>query len=196
MSSVMTESQDNLSYYCDNHSSMVKYLHSSLACKSIDWDAAFLEAVPRVQASKTAENYADAVRGMLAVLDDPCCTHFVSLARPSTISSVPPSVQMRDDGIMVGSFGDPRQFGVLQQTLMQAKGASANAKAILLDMRGCPIASHALRSVPLIARPGVAPNIRQRFCSVYPAPDGSGSGGSIGRGIVEALAPGIVCVQI
>ncbi len=49
----------------------VRYLHPALAYKDIDWDAALVEALPRVAEAKSAEDYAAAVRQMLDRLGDP-----------------------------------------------------------------------------------------------------------------------------
>lgn len=48
----------------------VKYFHPYLAYREIDWDKALVEAIPRVSAAKTDENYKTAVNQMLAVLND------------------------------------------------------------------------------------------------------------------------------
>ncbi len=48
----------------------VKYFHPYLAYREIDWDKALVEAIPRVNAVKTAHEYQAAVNQMLAVLND------------------------------------------------------------------------------------------------------------------------------
>jgi C-terminal processing protease CtpA/Prc len=48
----------------------VKYFHPFLAYREIDWDKALVEAIPRVNAAKTAQEYQAAVNQMLAVLND------------------------------------------------------------------------------------------------------------------------------
>lgn len=49
---------------------VVKYFHPYLAYREIDWDKALVEALPRVNAAKTASEYQSAVNQMLAVLND------------------------------------------------------------------------------------------------------------------------------
>lgn len=49
---------------------VVKYFHPSLAYREIDWDKALVEAIPRVNAAKTASEYQAAIDQMLAVLSD------------------------------------------------------------------------------------------------------------------------------
>jgi C-terminal processing protease CtpA/Prc len=48
----------------------VKYFHPYLAYREIDWDKALVEAIPRVNAAKTAQDYQAALNQMLAVLND------------------------------------------------------------------------------------------------------------------------------
>ncbi len=49
---------------------VVKYFHPYLAYRETDWDKALVESIPRVNAAKTASEYATAVDQMLAVLND------------------------------------------------------------------------------------------------------------------------------
>ena len=48
----------------------VKYFHPYLAYREIDWDKALVEAIPRVNAARTAQDYQSALNQMLAVLND------------------------------------------------------------------------------------------------------------------------------
>ena len=48
----------------------VKYFHPSLAYREIDWDKALVEAIPKVQAAKTPQEYRAALNQMLAALGD------------------------------------------------------------------------------------------------------------------------------
>jgi Peptidase family S41 len=49
----------------------VRYLHPYLLDRDIDWDAALVAALPRVEAARSQEEYAAAVQGMLDALGDP-----------------------------------------------------------------------------------------------------------------------------
>lgn len=50
----------------------IKYFHPGVSDADPGaWDAALLEAIPRVQAARSTEEYGAALRGMLARLDDP-----------------------------------------------------------------------------------------------------------------------------
>src|SRR5262245_15550941 len=48
----------------------VKFFHPYLAYKEIDWDKALVEAIPKVAAAKTPQEYEAAINSMLAVLND------------------------------------------------------------------------------------------------------------------------------
>ncbi len=48
----------------------VRYLHPYLAYKDVDWDAALVEALPKVEAAKDEEQYRAAVQTMLDRLGD------------------------------------------------------------------------------------------------------------------------------
>ncbi|HEU4507978.1 MAG TPA: S41 family peptidase [Pyrinomonadaceae bacterium] len=48
----------------------VKYFHPYLAYRNIDWDKALVEAIPKVNAAKTPQEYQAAINQMLAVLND------------------------------------------------------------------------------------------------------------------------------
>src|SRR3954465_10134045 len=49
----------------------LRHLHPSLAHKDIHLDAALVQAVPKVRAAATAEQYSASVQGMLDALADP-----------------------------------------------------------------------------------------------------------------------------
>src|SRR5829696_3211792 len=48
----------------------VKFFHPFLAYRDIDWDKALVEAIPRVNAAKTPQEYQAALNQMLAALND------------------------------------------------------------------------------------------------------------------------------
>lgn len=49
----------------------IKFFHPYLAYRPIDWDRAFLNAIPRVEAARTTKEYAAALEAMVAELKDP-----------------------------------------------------------------------------------------------------------------------------
>lgn len=61
----------------------VRYLHPYLAYKSIDWDAALIDALPHVTEAHTTSAYRAAIEGMLGVLHDPL-THVRTTELPQT----------------------------------------------------------------------------------------------------------------
>src|ERR671913_356976 len=50
--------------------SAAKYFHPALAYREIDWDRALVEAIPKVQAARTPQEYQAALNQMLAALGD------------------------------------------------------------------------------------------------------------------------------
>ena len=81
------------------------------------------------------------MRAMLAVLGD-TCTHLASpMSGGTVISSTPPSMQMMEDGILVVTFGDPRQSGLLQQTMTQAKAGDCQDESDRFGFAWQPIRS-------------------------------------------------------
>jgi C-terminal processing protease CtpA/Prc len=67
----------------------IKFFHPYLAYRAIDRDKALVDAIPRVRAARTPEEYRRAVDGMLAVLGDPA-TRAV-LPRPTAAPPAPSS---------------------------------------------------------------------------------------------------------
>src|SRR5262249_37351922 len=49
----------------------IKFFHPYLAYKEIDWDAALVETIPKVNEAKSADEYRAAVAHMLSFLNDP-----------------------------------------------------------------------------------------------------------------------------
>ena len=49
----------------------IKYFHPYLADRNVDWDAALVAALQKTDAAQSADDYANAVETMIAVLNDP-----------------------------------------------------------------------------------------------------------------------------
>src|SRR5688572_26693653 len=62
-----------------------KFLHPYLAYKDIDWDAALVRAIPKVEAAATIDQYRAALADMLAPLGD----RVTRLAAPAAVGSQP-----------------------------------------------------------------------------------------------------------
>ncbi len=132
----------------------VKYFHPSLSeSNPAPWDSALLDAIPRVQAAKTAEEFAAALTAMLGSLKDPVTR--VEKAEPD-----PPfggfgfaSVEIRDGVLIVTSGdtgGDPLDSGDrVARRLPDAKGVIFDLRPgpvhpWLWDPRGIPLSSQAI----------------------------------------------------
>ena len=66
----------------------VRYLHPYVVSRDIDWDRAFIDAVPEFLAARDVESYRRALDGMLAPLGDPV-TRVVSVPAPVTQRPAP-----------------------------------------------------------------------------------------------------------
>ena len=117
----------------------VKFFHPYLAYKDIDWDAALVAAIPRVEAATTVSQYRAAVQGMLAALGDPV-TRVVEEPAPDATKPAPadwlitPSPGILE--VKVAGFVD----GGFDFVGMRTKGAqvvteAAKAKVLVVDMR-------------------------------------------------------------
>ena len=89
----------------------IKYFHPAVSESSPgDWDAALLEAIPQVQAARSRDEYAAAVRGMIARLDDPLTRIGEDAPEPTSAGYGFASVDLRGRVLLVTSgrvSGDP-----------------------------------------------------------------------------------------
>jgi C-terminal processing protease CtpA/Prc len=116
--------------------STVKTFHPALFTTDLDWDAALIEAEPRVRSARTKEEYAAALEAMLARLGDPVCTHLVwEPAKP--VKEVPPrkeAVRWADGKVLVLSLiGIP--WSKEREVETQAKKLLPLARAVVVDLR-------------------------------------------------------------
>ena len=116
----------------------VKYRHPALAYKDVDWDAALVQALPRVESAQDAAAYAAAVQSLLDVLQDPA----TRVLRPDEADATP------------GASGPAREplrwlaKDILDVDLSAPPPASlrtelARAKGIILDLRARGLDAHA-----------------------------------------------------
>ncbi|HSS47536.1 MAG TPA: S41 family peptidase, partial [Thermoanaerobaculia bacterium] len=164
----------------------VRYLHPWLAYKDVDWDAALVNAIPKVRAAATAEQYAAAVQGMLDALADPATR--VRKAQPEREPSKaePPapfkwieggvlSVYLRADAF--------RDFIELRKVLGKVTAELPKAKAVVIDLRARPGETYEPESVLddlnalLASRPLQLPAKRYLVHSGYRGQTFQGSGG-------------------
>jgi C-terminal processing protease CtpA/Prc len=127
----------------------VKFFHPSLAYKDIDWDGALIAAIPKVRAAETAEDYRQAVNGMLSVLKDPASiavlkTHSQAASpAPGTEAAQlsDPSAYFRVAGetiIIPGRLA--MTLGASEEALAERiaeslKEASSKVKGVVFDLR-------------------------------------------------------------
>jgi C-terminal processing protease CtpA/Prc len=170
----------------------VRYLHPWLAYRDIDWDSALVAALPRIRQAKSREEYAAAVRGMLAALgdpatqleDDPPAAPESPPAQPAGGGKPPALVHPVEEGIMLLDLPGALRASPFVRPTPADFDAIAGAKAVILDLRLDPnqepdFASFALdQLIPaLVSRPCRAPAQRYLLHSGYQPQLGTTSGG-------------------
>lgn len=128
----------------------IKYFHPYLAYRPIDWDQALLEAIPKVEAAVTVEDYRLALESLLAPLGDPATR--VKLtdeprsgeepAAPATAPAAKPSVEWLPGNV---ARIDARNYAALIATeqwqggvFTEAMTEASKASGVILDLRGAP----------------------------------------------------------
>ncbi|MFP2963557.1 S41 family peptidase [Myxococcus sp. 1LA] len=116
----------------------VRFRHPYAFSKPAEWDAAFIAALPKVEAAQDAAAYAAAVQSMLAALGDPAT--YVERATPPTSGPAPTlraikswekDVLVLDLRNLLGGKGH-ESLQALSQTL---DADAARARAVVLDLR-------------------------------------------------------------
>lgn len=138
-----------------------KFFHPYLAYKDIDWDAAFVKALPKIEAATTIAQYRSALDGMLAALGDPV----TRIGAPAPAAVTPgtaatswpaPTVLFVDLGAFVAGGFDARGF---QKRGLEIEQLSAKAKTLVVDVRSSEPAWIALSAVAYFA--GAFPPVEQ-----------------------------------
>jgi C-terminal processing protease CtpA/Prc len=164
----------------------VRYLHPWLAYKEIDWDAALVQAIPKVRGASTAEQYAAAVQGMLDALGDPVTrVQAVPHGGPEAEDHTGPIAQWLEPGVLSLYLrpNSARTFDELTGKLAPARAEIPKAKAVIVDVRGMAgerfYPKYLLAAIEglLVSRPATAPVQRYLVHSGYRTqlPGGSGS---------------------
>lgn len=121
----------------------VKYFHPYLSYRdNIDWDAALIKVLPKVNAARTPAEYSAAVESMLSELGDPV-THVLTVPELRTSSSLPsterqPTFQKNADGILVvtmTNYADFQDFYGTEKKLEALKRELPKARALVFDLR-------------------------------------------------------------
>jgi len=128
----------------------VKYFHPYLAYREIDWDKALVEAIPRVNAAKTPQEYQAAVSSMLAVLGDKntraeivpeAKTATTRTANRTTTAATKETVRVEDEVLIVelatiAEFLTEKPSQAAVGEVLGKIGASLpQAKAVVMDLR-------------------------------------------------------------
>ena len=135
----------------------IKYFHPYLAYRDdIDWDAALVAAIPKVNAANDASDYAAAVQGMLKALGDPVTQ--VVQREPADIASPPhesqPSYTFTPDNILVVTiryYQNLSDFFSARQKMAAIKAEIPKAHGVLFDLRAAAPVSYAMREIMLLA---------------------------------------------
>ena len=174
----------------------VKYFHPYLAYRDdIDWDAALVKAIPKVNAAKTPADYSAAVAGMLAELGDPASRILeatdLKSADPSVANEKHPFSGMTADNILVvdlTNYSDFLDYVGTREKISALKKEIPKAQAIVFDLRpsspptedeqGSAAASISMSGIAgmLTASPVLGPGERRRMHVGYAPQDGRTSG--------------------
>ncbi|HEX3528593.1 MAG TPA: S41 family peptidase [Thermoanaerobaculia bacterium] len=177
----------------------VRYLHPYLLYREIDWDAALVAALPRVEAAKSREEYGAAVQSLLDALGDPVTRVLPVKVAGAATPPAPPAAPAApasltrhlDDGTVVLDLGSGTQ-SMGNRDFMNGINAAFKdlfqAQAVIVDLRSGPdedggtggeLFSYGLAelSYTLVSRPCRAPSQRFVQRSGYEPQDGSSSGG-------------------
>ena len=111
----------------------VRYFHSYLAYRDIEWDAALVKAIPKVKAAGSKEEYAAAIQSMLDTLEDPVTRVLKDAPRSAPEGNREPA-QM-DGDILVLRFTGAGVSPALRQETRKAGSALAAARGLVIDMR-------------------------------------------------------------
>jgi C-terminal processing protease CtpA/Prc len=156
---------------------LVRYVHPHLSGDSTAWDAALVEAIPKIEASHSDEEMALPLDAMLKTLNDPS-TRIVH-----GMSGKSPSTQALDTDTMVIRAGDgdlSESFG----TSLLLRSGLTHPKTIIWDLRGSRMLPGQPRpTVPQLAESGLGFAYRQH--TGYPGEGSPGAGYYSALQIVE-----------
>lgn len=122
----------------------VKYFHPFLGYREdIDWDAPLVAAIAKVRRANSAEEFADAVQGMLEMLGDPATKVVRRPPAPAPSPSASeaerqPSYRKTDDGVLIVTLNDYTHLGDYtgaQERIKAIAKEIPSARAVLFDLR-------------------------------------------------------------
>lgn len=121
----------------------VRYLHPYLGYKDIDWDAALVEALPKVESAKDEAAYRAAVQAMLDRLGDPA-TGVVARAAPAMPAGGGekdrPLFRQLEGEVLAVHLNDPQVLGKIRDPKTRAglMAALEKAPSVIFDLREDP----------------------------------------------------------
>ncbi|HEX8820545.1 MAG TPA: S41 family peptidase [Archangium sp.] len=120
----------------------VRYRHPYLAYKDLDWDAALVAAIPKVEAAKDRAAYAAAVQDMLEELRDPATRVQRPEERKEDAKLAAPTVralrswEARDVLVLdLRAIKDPAVQTALRNKPEELRSDISRAKAVIVDLR-------------------------------------------------------------
>src|SRR5215813_3858156 len=173
----------------------IKFFHPYLAYKDIDWDAALVETIPKVNEAKSADEYRAAVTHMLSFLNDPNTRVVGKPTAPVAktgggAGAAQPYLRWAEDNIAVIVATEYEQFVGFQEkaeAFRKIFAEAAKARGVVFDIRrasgenmssGFWFGSNFSQALPLLLDEDVKlPGARHRMYSGYPTQSGQTSGG-------------------
>jgi C-terminal processing protease CtpA/Prc len=129
----------------------VKFFHPYTVSRDIDWDAALVATIPKVNAATSAEEYQAAINHLLSYLKDPNTNAVLSRPNPNanaspadarkTDSGPQPSLRWIGDDVAVISVSDFAPFvgsAAKVEDFRKLFNESAKARGLILDLRCAP----------------------------------------------------------
>lgn len=162
--------------------STVKYLDPQLMTGEIDWDGAFVRAVPKVRAAKTHEEFVQAVGSMLAELNDPVTGVRKTQPDPAKPKLADTPLHRMEGDVLILNLGPYAAAGGSLWTSGSAIAAEvAKADRVIVDLRGddgsAGTAGYFVGMIGLVNETTPMPPSRAVFHSGYAPQEGSSSGG-------------------
>jgi hypothetical protein len=139
----------------------VKHFHPYLAYKDIDWDAAFVTALPKVEAATTIATYRAAFTEMLGKLGDPVTQVHGTPAGKAVapagdwITTPAPGIVVVD---LVGAVAGGYDFSGFRTHAERISGELAKARVAVIDLRAAD-------------QSAVVPSLVENFVDALPAID-------------------------
>jgi C-terminal processing protease CtpA/Prc len=175
----------------------VKYFHPYPAYRAIDWDRALIDAIPRVNAAKTPQEYEAAVNSMLAALGDKSTRAQIRREESKTENQTPANqnaqpVRLENETLMIDALAVAEIFqrdnNRLAEFVNKSNELLPQAKSVVIDLRRAGAVGEEasgyfltiyLRSLlpSMLDREVALGSLRYRMHNGYPPQVGATSGG-------------------